>query len=81
MAKCVAGASVQELCCFADQKIMELTGAVYKKEKEMKKGKVQINRGSKRPFECLTFARHFISLLHFCQQLHLPFLSDDERQA
>merc|ERR1712029_887047 len=38
MAKCVAGASVQELCCFADSKIVELTSAVYKKEKDMKKG-------------------------------------------
>merc|ERR1712212_630965 len=38
MAKCVAGASVQELCVFADNRIVELTGAVYKKEKDMKKG-------------------------------------------
>merc|ERR1712055_1207485 len=38
MAKCVAGASVQELCVFADSKIVELTSAVYKKEKDMKKG-------------------------------------------
>ena len=40
MGKCVAGASVQELCCFADNKIVELTSAVYKKEKDMKKGKM-----------------------------------------
>jgi len=38
MGKCVAGASVQELCVFADNRIVELTGAVYKKEKDMKKG-------------------------------------------
>ena len=38
MAKAVVGASVQELCCFADNKIVELTSAVYKKEKDMKKG-------------------------------------------
>jgi len=38
MGKAVAGASVQELCEFADNKIIELTGAVYKKEKDMKKG-------------------------------------------
>lgn len=38
MGKAVAGASVQELCCFADNKIVELTSAVYKKEKDMKKG-------------------------------------------
>ena len=34
----MVGASVQELCCFADNKIVELTSAVYKKEKDMKKG-------------------------------------------
>jgi hypothetical protein len=38
--KCVAGASVVDLCELGDQMILEETGKVYKKEKEMKKGSV-----------------------------------------
>ena len=36
--KCVAGASVVDLCEFGDRRITEETSKVYKKEKEMKKG-------------------------------------------
>ena len=36
--KCVAGASVVDLCEFGDRRITEETNKVYKKEKEMKKG-------------------------------------------
>lgn len=36
--KCVAGASVREICEFGDNLITEDTSKVYKKEKEMKKG-------------------------------------------
>lgn len=36
--KCVAGASVVDLCELGDQMILEETSKVYKKEKEMKKG-------------------------------------------
>ena len=37
--KCVVGASVVDLCELGDQMIIEETSKVYKKEKEMKKGK------------------------------------------
>ena len=36
--KCVAGASVVDLCELGDRLIIEETSKVYKKEKEMKKG-------------------------------------------
>lgn len=36
--KCVAGASVIDLCELGDRLILEETSKVYKKEKEMKKG-------------------------------------------
>ena len=38
--KCVAGASVVDLCELGDRRLIEETSKVYKKEKEMKKGKV-----------------------------------------
>ena len=38
--KCVAGASVVDLCELGDQMILDETSKVYKKEKEMKKGSV-----------------------------------------
>lgn len=38
--KCIAGASVIDLCELGDQMILEETSKVYKKEKEMKKGRV-----------------------------------------
>ena len=37
--KCVPDAKVVEICEFGDQRILEETSKVYKKEKEMKKGK------------------------------------------
>ena len=39
--KCVAGASVVDLCELGDQMILEETSKVYKKEREMKKGRVE----------------------------------------
>lgn len=36
--KCVAGASVREICEYGDQLITEETNKVFKKEKELKKG-------------------------------------------
>ena len=39
--KCVAGASVVDLCELGDRLILEETSKVYKKEKEMKKGRVR----------------------------------------
>ena len=36
--KCLAGASVVDLCEMGDRLILEETSKVYKKEKEMKKG-------------------------------------------
>ncbi|XP_018579269.1 proliferation-associated protein 2G4 [Anoplophora glabripennis] len=36
--KCVAGASVREICEFGDQLLTEETSKVFKKEKELKKG-------------------------------------------
>jgi len=38
LAKCVDGASVQEICAEGDRMMEEETGKVFKKEKEMKKG-------------------------------------------
>ena len=38
VAKCVMGAAVVEICEMGDKLILEETGKVYKKEKEMKKG-------------------------------------------
>ena len=35
---CIAGAPVVDLCHLGDKLILEETGKVYKKEKEMKKG-------------------------------------------
>ena len=35
---CVEGAKVLDLCQLGDQMILEETGKVFKKEKEMKKG-------------------------------------------
>ena len=39
MAKCIANASSVEVCSFGDQRILEETEKVFKKEKNMKKGK------------------------------------------
>lgn len=36
--KCVAGASVREICEFGDKLLLEETGKVFKKEKDLKKG-------------------------------------------
>jgi len=36
--KCVAGASVRELCSFGDSLLLEETNKVFKKEKDLKKG-------------------------------------------
>lgn len=36
--KCVKGASVREICIYGDQLLVEETGKVYKKEKELTKG-------------------------------------------
>lgn len=36
--KCVDGASIIEICEFGDNLIVEETGKVFKKEKEIKKG-------------------------------------------
>ena len=38
IAKCVAGASVRELCTLGDKLLLEETVKVFKKEKELKKG-------------------------------------------
>ena len=38
VAKCVADAKVIDICEFGDNRILEETAKVYKKEKEMKKG-------------------------------------------
>ncbi|XP_780193.2 proliferation-associated protein 2G4 [Strongylocentrotus purpuratus] len=38
MVKCVAGAEVVSICDFGDKTLEEMTGGVYKKDKEMKKG-------------------------------------------
>ena len=37
--KCVDGANILEVCEFGDKLMIEETAKVYKKEKEMKKGK------------------------------------------
>ncbi len=36
--KCVAGASAKDICEHGDNRILEETGKVFKKEKNMKKG-------------------------------------------
>ena len=67
MGKCVAGASVQELCCFADNKIVELTSAVYKKEKDMKKGNAHfLYFTSSRRNQFLKKGRIDKTTIHFC---------------
>ena len=38
ISKCVPGTSVLELCEYGDRRLMEETGKVFKKDKEMKKG-------------------------------------------
>jgi methionine aminopeptidase len=40
--KCVVGASVREICEFGDSLLLEETSKVFKKEKELKKGKPPI---------------------------------------
>jgi methionine aminopeptidase len=37
--KCVVGASVREICEFGDALLTEETSKVFKKEKDLKKGK------------------------------------------
>ena len=32
------GAKVLDICCFGDEKLLEETGKVFRKDKEMKKG-------------------------------------------
>lgn len=36
--KCVAGASVREICEYGDQLLVDETSKIFKKEKELKKG-------------------------------------------
>jgi len=38
--KCVAGAKVGELCAFGDTELQAAADKVYRKDKEMKKGKI-----------------------------------------
>ncbi|XP_046684240.1 proliferation-associated protein 2G4 [Homalodisca vitripennis] len=38
IAKCVAGASVREICIYGDELLVEETGKVFKREKDLKKG-------------------------------------------
>ena len=38
VSKCVDGASVISICEFGDARLIEETGRVFKKDKEMKKG-------------------------------------------
>lgn len=42
MEKAVIGASVRDLCIIGDKIIVEETGKQFKKEKDMKKGKIKI---------------------------------------
>jgi hypothetical protein len=37
--KCIEGASVRHICEFGDTQLLEETGKVFKKEKDLKKGK------------------------------------------
>ena len=63
MTKCVAGASVVDLCELGDRLIVEETGKVYKKEKEMKKGErmlmVGVYQWSFTPFLSAMKVLHF----------------------
>ena len=36
--KCQPGVNIYDICTYGDQRIMEETSSVFKKEKEMKKG-------------------------------------------
>ena len=47
VAKCEVGAAVVDLCEMGDKLILEETSKVYKKEKEMKKGKCTSLEGGK----------------------------------
>lgn len=38
MGRCKAGEKVAEICEFADKQLIEQTGKVFKKEKDLKKG-------------------------------------------
>ena len=58
--KCVAGASVVDLCELGDQMILEETSKVYKKEKEMKKGT---------SIECTLHMMSYHSLQNECRSL------------
>ena len=60
--KCVAGASVVDLCELGDRLIIEETSKVYKKEKEMKKGEVLSNviQGCLINPQCTIHGRHCI---------------------
>lgn len=40
--KCVVGASVRETCEFGDGLLLEETSKVFKKEKDLKKGKAHV---------------------------------------
>lgn len=40
--RCVAGASVREICEFGDELLVEETSKVFKREKELKKGKLSL---------------------------------------
>jgi len=58
IAKCVAGAKVQELCDFGDKLLTEETGKVFKKEKDMKKGCYVT--------QCIQFIRFINDLWYAC---------------
>lgn len=38
--KCVDGAKVLEVCSFGDERLLEETSKIYRKDKEIKKGKI-----------------------------------------
>ena len=58
--KCVAGASVVDLCELGDRLIIEETSKVYKKEKEMKKGEELSNVIRGCLIKCTIHGRHCI---------------------
>lgn len=39
--KCVAGEKINTICDFGDSRLQEETSRVFKKDKEMKKGKIE----------------------------------------
>jgi hypothetical protein len=75
--KCVAGASVREICEWGDKQILEETSKVFKKEKDLKKGKFQkaSSEGLKLIMICLQelpSPRAYPSITAFATILLLP---------